>query len=64
MSVRYQPFSREVDLLLDELEANFRPRCIEPNEDLHTHLRYAGKVELAQYILARLRPTQEDFHGE
>lgn len=36
--------------LLKDLQEQFPPRCIERDESIEDHQRYAGKVELITYI--------------
>ena len=50
------PLPSTVMGLIEELEAQYPPRCYTPvSEDIETHLIYAGKVAL----IARLRERAE-----
>lgn len=45
--------------LIEELEELYPPRCFGSDEDLHDHLRYAGKVELIARLRARFERTEK-----
>lgn len=45
--------------LVKELEASTPARCIRPNESLEDAHRYAGRRELVDSLLLRLRATVE-----
>lgn len=40
--------------LVEDLETQYPPRCLEPRESVEDHHRYAGKVELVQELRNRL----------
>lgn len=42
---------------LQRLQLKFPPRCLGPRETVEDHLRYAGKVDLVEALVAR----REDF---
>lgn len=42
---------QQLALLLKRLKDGFPPRCMEAHESVEQHMRYAGKVELAQALL-------------
>lgn len=48
-----KPVPNSVIGLIEELERNNPARCIQPAEDLHAHLRYAGRVELVAELRGR-----------
>jgi hypothetical protein len=39
--------------LLEELEADYPPKCKDPEESLEAHAVYAGKCELVELLRAR-----------
>jgi len=39
--------------LLEELEADYPPKCKDPDESLEVHAQYAGKVALIALLRAR-----------
>lgn len=41
---------RKMDIIKERLE-DFKPKCIQPGETLEVAHRYAGKVELAEFLL-------------
>lgn len=41
-----------IDELIDTLDKEYPARCIQKNESLEQHLRYAGKRELVDYLLS------------
>ncbi len=45
--------------LLDELEVDYPPRCMDPQERPEDHHRYAGKVELIQDLRRRFEWTHD-----
>lgn len=50
--------------LIEELEADFPPKCKSPDESLDAHMTYAGKVELVTYLRARLTAELRQVKGQ
>lgn len=47
------PVPNSIIGLLEELERHNPPRCMKAGEDLNSHLRYAGRVELVTELRSR-----------
>lgn len=45
---------------IEKLEEMFQPRCLQRNETAEEHLRYAGKVELVEWLRNRLSIYQSE----
>lgn len=50
--------------LIEMLEEQYPPKCLGPHEELHDHLRYAGKVDLIAKLRAHWTAETKAEKGE
>ena len=59
-----RPLPETAKDLIEDLEANYKPRCKAPHEDAEEHAFYAGQVALVEVLRQRYDWTQQNLRIE
>lgn len=59
-----RPIPDTVKDLIEDLEANYKPRCKAPKENPEEHAFYAGQVALVEVLRSRYEWTQNKLKVE